>query len=105
MSEAPEGRPTGDGGATPASGGPAGETLTLEGMLERLSEIVSSLEAEDLELDRALELFEEGVRHIREAEKLLSKAELRVEELVGSGDQGRTRPFEGGDPGFGEEDT
>lgn len=77
-----------------ARGGGEGEPLTLEGKLQRLSEIVAFLEAEDVELDRALDLFEEGIRHIRDAEAILSRAELRVEELVGEGDEARTRPFE-----------
>lgn len=81
------------------------DELTLEEKLERLSEIVSLLEAQDLELDRALELFEEGVRHIREAEELLSRAELRVEELVGDGEEARTRPLDGESGGEGEEET
>lgn len=70
------------------------ETLSLEERLARLEEIVGSLEAEDVELDRALALFEEGVRHIREAEALLARAELEVEELVGDGEDARTRGFE-----------
>ena len=79
------------------SGGTGDESPTLEERLERLEGIVASLEAEDVELDRALALFEEGVRHIREAEALLSEAELRVEELVGDGDEARTRPFDAGE--------
>lgn len=60
----------------------------LEARLRRLDEIVASLEAEDLDLERALALFEEGVAHVRSAEKILAQTELRVEELL-EGDQGR----------------
>jgi len=60
--------------------------MSLEGRLRRLDEIVAALEGGDVELERGLALFEEGVRHIREAESLLSTAELRVEELVGEAD-------------------
>ena len=63
----------------------------LETRLKRLETIVASLEAEDLDLDRALALFEEGVAHVRAAEKILAEAELKVEELL-QGDQ--TRPLE-----------
>ncbi|MGD2070693.1 MAG: exodeoxyribonuclease VII small subunit [Gemmatimonadota bacterium] len=66
----------------------------LEARLRRLDEIVSALEADELELERALALFEEGVAHVRSAEKILAAAELRVEELLGDGGEGRTRPFE-----------
>ena len=66
----------------------------LESRLKRLEQIVSSLEADDLELERALALFEEGVAHVRAAEKILAEAELKVEELL-QGD--RTRPLEAGE--------
>lgn len=70
---------------------PRAEAQTLEGRLRRLEEILSRLEADQVDLERALELFEEGVRHVREAERILARTELRVEELLGDG---RTRPFE-----------
>lgn len=66
----------------------------LESRLRRLDQIVASLEADDVELDRALALFEEGVRHVRHAERLLARAELRVEELLGDGSEGETRDFD-----------
>lgn len=103
VSETNDGRAEGRTGAgAPDSDTGAGEALTLEGKLDRLSEIVSMLEAEELELDRALALFEEGVHHIRDAEELLSRAELQVEELVGDGEEANTRPFEGGEGDSGE---
>lgn len=69
--------------------------LKLEGRLRRLDEIVGALEADDLELDRALALFEEGVGHVRKARKILAEAELKVEELVGEEEALETRPLEG----------
>ncbi len=68
--------------------------MSLEARLERLEEIVGKLEADELELEAALALFEEGIRHAREAERILAAAQLRVEELVGEGDEMRTEPFE-----------
>lgn len=75
-------------------GGSRGEEqgLSLEKRLRRLEEIVGQLETEELELDRALALFEEGVAHVKEAEGALAAAELRVEELLG--ETGQTRPLE-----------
>ena len=70
---------------------------SLEARLRRLEEIVGQLEAEELELDRALALFEEGVAHVREAEGALAAAELRVEELLGDGEKLGTRPLEEGE--------
>ena len=55
---------------------------TLEQRLARLDEIVAALEADDLELDQALKMFEEGIAHVRAAEKALTETELRVEELL-----------------------
>ncbi len=75
--------------------GPGEEEPGLEKRLERLEEIVSALEADEVELDRALALFEEGVRHVRAAEKILSEAELQVEELLGEGEDVRTEPLDG----------
>jgi exodeoxyribonuclease VII small subunit len=82
------------GAGRPPGGEDAEDELTLEARLQRLERIVASLEGGDVELERGLELFEEGVRHIRAAEALLSRAELRVEELVGEVESLEVRPFE-----------
>jgi exodeoxyribonuclease VII small subunit len=54
--------------------------------LERLEEIVRRLEAEELDLDEALRLFEEGVQRLRGARERLGVAELRVRQVIA--DQG-----------------
>lgn len=71
-----------------------GDDLSLEERLGRLDRIVATLEGGEVELEQGLELFEEGVRHIRAAEALLSRAELRVEELIGDVESLEVRPFE-----------
>lgn len=54
--------------------------------LERLEAIVRRLEAEDLDLDEALKLFEEGVERLRAAREQLTQAELKVKKaLTGEG--------------------
>jgi exodeoxyribonuclease VII small subunit len=73
-----------------------GEAPSLEDRLRRLDEIVARLEGGEVELEEGLALFEEGVGHVRQAEALLARAELRVEELVGEGAGARARAFEGG---------
>ena len=78
-----------DGVLVDGTDGPA-----LEARLRRLEEIVGQLETEELELDKALALFEEGVGHVKEAESALAAAELRVEELLGEGEGGGKRPLE-----------
>jgi exodeoxyribonuclease VII small subunit len=50
--------------------------------LARLEEIVRKLEAEDLELDEALRLFEEGVSRLRAARERLAAAELKVQAVL-----------------------
>jgi exodeoxyribonuclease VII small subunit len=59
---------------------------TLEKRLTRLEEILSRMESEEVALEEALRLFEEGVGHVREAERVLAETELRVEELLASGE-------------------
>ena len=67
------------------------DETSLEERLRRLDEILARMESDDVSLEDALRLFEEGVSHVREAERVLSTAELRVEELLTSGE---TRPLE-----------
>lgn len=50
--------------------------------LTRLEEIVRRLEADDLELDAALALFEEGVSRLRAAREHLAAAELQVQKVL-----------------------
>jgi exodeoxyribonuclease VII small subunit len=53
---------------------------------ESLEDIVRQLEGGDLTLDRALELFEEGVKISRFCTAKLEEAERKVELLVKSAD-------------------
>ena len=62
------------------------EDFTLEARLTRLESILARMESEEVDLDEALQLFEEGVAHVREAERVLSETGLRVEELLTSGE-------------------
>ncbi|MEZ4586096.1 MAG: exodeoxyribonuclease VII small subunit [Gemmatimonadales bacterium] len=50
--------------------------------LERLEKIVHELEGDDLDLDRALALFEDGVRHLRAARERLAEADGRVQRVL-----------------------
>ena len=70
----------------------------LDRRLKRIEEIVASLDSDAVDLDEALALFEEGVGHLRHAQRILETAELRVEELIGAeGDE--AREFEAPDQG------
>jgi exodeoxyribonuclease VII small subunit len=54
----------------------------LADQLARLEEIVRKLEADDIELDAALLLFEEGVARLRSARERLVAAELKVQAVL-----------------------
>ena len=56
--------------------------MTFELSLGRLEEIVSELERSDLELERALTLFEEGIVHLRGANSALQQVDARVQQLT-----------------------
>jgi exodeoxyribonuclease VII small subunit len=56
---------------------------SFEASTERLAHVVEELERGDLPLERALALFEEGVKLARTAQTRLDRAERRVEELLG----------------------
>jgi len=47
-----------------------------------LEAIVRRLESEDLDLDEALKLFEEGVERLRVAREQLQQAELKVKKVL-----------------------
>jgi exodeoxyribonuclease VII small subunit len=54
--------------------------------VERLEAIVRTLEEKDVELDEALELFEEGVRRLKDARALLEESELTVKRVLEAAD-------------------
>lgn len=56
--------------------------ISFESRLERLETIVHELEGDQLELARALQLFEEGVECLRAASKELADARAQVQRLV-----------------------
>jgi len=54
---------------------------SFEHDLERLEEISQILEEEDVELEKAVSLFEEGVKLSKSCFVLLQNAELKITEL------------------------
>lgn len=69
--------------------------LSLGKAIERLEEIVQSLEREELELEEALRLFDEGMELIRVAERQISESEGRLKQvLVDRGGRQRHVDFE-----------
>jgi exodeoxyribonuclease VII small subunit len=65
----------------------------FESALKSLEEIVAQLESGDLTLDRALELFEEGVQISRFCSSKLEEAERKVEVLIKTADGVKEMPF------------
>lgn len=75
-----------DTSTPPASGG-------FESNIEELEGIVKELESGDLPLERALELFEKGVKLSEACRKRLEEAESRIEVLMRKGDKVEAEPF------------
>jgi exodeoxyribonuclease VII small subunit len=59
---------------------------TFEQSLNRLEEIVRDLERNELDLEQALRLFEEGILHLRTAGAALTTVDARVQQLVEAAD-------------------
>lgn len=58
------------------------EKKSFEKSMEELSKVVSELEQGQLELDRALTLFEKGVKLSKECQIILDKAQQKVSRLT-----------------------
>jgi exodeoxyribonuclease VII small subunit len=61
---------------------PSQAPVSLQEELRRLEEIVRRLEANDLDLDAALVLFEEGIGRLRAAREHLQDAEVRIQRVL-----------------------
>ena len=62
------------------------QSESFEASLERLEKIVKELENGNLPLERALELFEEGMKLSESCRRQLDSAESRIEMLVRKAD-------------------
>lgn len=68
---------------------------SFEEALERLEEIVGLLESGELDLDRSLVLFQEGIGLARHCSKKLDEAESRIELLIENSEgELETAPFD-----------
>ena len=61
---------------------------SFEKLFKRLEEIVQEMEGEELQLEKSLTLFEEGVKLSETLRQQLSKAEQKITELVGKLEKG-----------------
>ncbi|MBI4469535.1 MAG: exodeoxyribonuclease VII small subunit [Acidobacteria bacterium] len=71
------------------------EDQSFEASLKELESIVEALERGDQPLEKALEMFERGVKLARTCQHRLDQAERKVEMLIkGTDGEVRTIPFE-----------
>ena len=55
--------------------------IKFEKAMTRLENIVEELERGDLDIDKSLEIFEEGIKMSRLCSKKLNEAEVKIEKL------------------------
>lgn len=60
---------------------------TFESSMQRLEQIVRSMENGDVSLEESMKLFQEGTELVRSCEKILSDAELQVK-MISAGPEG-----------------
>lgn len=74
------------------------EPKNFEAALERLEAIVEELEEGEPSLEKAVLLYEEGVKLFRYSREQLNAAQKKVEELVGESEETFSlQPFEDGE--------
>ena len=58
------------------------KNMTFEASMQRLEQIVRTLERGDAQLDESLKLFQEGTELVRACGKLLDEAELEIKKVA-----------------------
>ena len=62
------------------------KNLNFEDSLAKLESIVDALEDNDVSLEESVEKFEEGIKLVKDCQKQLKEAELKVNKLMGDGE-------------------
>ncbi len=62
------------------------DTVNFEASLKKLEQIVGKLEDGDISLEDSVKSFEEGIGLVKECQKQLSEAELKVKKLLDNGE-------------------
>ena len=62
------------------------KNFSFEASLKKLEKIVLKLEDGDISLEDSVKSFEEGIGLVKECQKQLSEAELKVKKLLGNGE-------------------
>ena len=68
--------------------------MGFTGDMDRLQEILDEFEEHDPDMERSLELFEEGVKLIKDCREFLENAKRRVTILTGDGETEELFPDE-----------
>tara|TARA_B100000989_G_scaffold46_1_gene24 strand:+ start:239 stop:457 length:219 start_codon:yes stop_codon:yes gene_type:complete len=61
------------------------DTVNFEVSLQKLKKIIEKLEDGDISLEDSVKSFEEGIGLVKECQKQLSQAELKVKKLLDNG--------------------
>ena len=62
------------------------DTVNFETSLKKLEKIIEKLEDGEISLEESVKSFEEGIGLVKECQKQLSQAELKVKKLLDNGD-------------------
>jgi len=62
------------------------KNLNFEDSLTKLEGIVDALEDNDVSLEESVKKFEEGIKLVKDCQKQLKEAELKVNKLMGDGE-------------------
>ena len=62
------------------------KNLNFEDSLAKLEGIVDALEDDDVSLEESVKKFEEGIKLVKDCQKQLQEAELKVNKLMGDGE-------------------
>ena len=62
------------------------DTVNFEASLDKLKKIIEKLEGGDISLEESVKSFEEGIGLVKECQKQLAQAELKVKKLLDNGD-------------------
>ena len=61
------------------------EEKNFENKMKRLEEIVTQIESSEVELEKSIQLFEEGVGLSKDCQALLDGAEAKIKKLTAEG--------------------
>ena len=62
------------------------KNLNFEDSLAKLESIVDALEDNDVSLEESVKKFEEGIKLVKDCQKQLKEADLKVNKLMGDGE-------------------